>query len=182
MGYIVIDNKSKSHTNILVDEDTKQRVFTNTTILYNVLSNNYDVAESIMKKVVKMQNDDVLKSIQTVGRDTNKTLKKIAFKVFDTLGWDQHQFDMGFDYINETYYDRIPEDIKSVYADVIEEAFFTMQDRKSFYQFLRNYTEGSIKAKEHMIDLLKDLLYGIKFNEMMNQYFNETCGVNENEE
>lgn len=179
MDYVVIDNKSKSYTNILIKKDTKERVITEATYFYQTFSNNYDVVENILGKVSKMQKNDVIKSIQTVGREKNKALKKIAFQVFDTLGWDQHQFDLGFDYINETYYDRIPEEIKSDYADIIEEAFFTMPDRKSFYQFLRNYTEGSIKAKEHMVELLKDILYGIKFNEMMNQYYNETCGVNE---
>ena len=179
MAYIVVDNKSKSYTNILINTDTKKRVFTKTSALYHMLSNNFDVVEMITDKVEQMKKNDVIKSIQTVGREKNKALKKIAFQVFDTLGWDQHQFDLGFDYINETYYDRIPESLKFDYADKIEEAFFTMVDRKSFYQFLREYTEGSIKAKEHMIELLSELLYGIKFNEMMNQYYNDTCGVNE---
>lgn len=181
MTYIVIDNKSNSHMNILVNKsiDKNERVFTNTSILYRVLSNNFDVVERITETVVKMQNNDVIKSVQKVGREQNKALKKVAYEVFDTLGWDQHLFDIGFDYINETYYDRITEDLKSQYADIIEEAFFTMQDRNSFYQFLRNYTEGSIKSKEHIVELLKDVLYGIKFNEMMNKHYNDIYGVNE---
>jgi hypothetical protein len=167
--------------NILLNKsiDNSERVFTNTSILYRVLSNNFDVVENITEKVVKMQNNDVIKSIQEVGREQNKALRKAAFQVFDTLGWDQHQFDIGSDYIKGTYYDRITEDAKNEYADIIEEAFFTMPDRNSFYQFLRNYTEGSIKSKGHMVELLKDILYGIQFTEMMNKYYNDTCGINE---
>lgn len=177
MAYVVIDNKSNSHMNILLNKsiDNNERIFTSTSILYRVLSNNFDVVENITEKVVRMQNNDVIKSIQKAGREQNKALKKIAFEVFDTLGWDQHQFNIGFDYINETYYDRISEDIKKQYTDMIEEAFFTMQDRNSFYQFLRDYTEGSIVSKKHMVELLKDILYGIKFNEMMNEYYNKWC-------
>jgi hypothetical protein len=181
MTYVVIDNKYNSHMNILLNKsiDNSERVFTNTSLLYRVLSNNFDVVENITEKVVKMQNNDVIKSIQEVGRQQNKALKKAAFQVFDTLGWDQHQFDIGFDYIKDTYYDRISEDLKFQYTNVIEEAFFTMNNRNNFYQFLRDYTEGSIKSKGHMEELLKDILYGIKFNEMMNKYYNDTCGVNE---
>lgn len=181
MAYVVIDNKSNSHMNIVVNKslDNNERVFTNTSLLYRVLSNNYDVVENITTRVVKMQNNEVIKSIQAVGRENNKLLRKAAFKVFDQLGWDQHQFDIGLDYIKETYYDKISEDVKPIYIDIIEEAFFTMPDRNSFYQFLRNYTEGSIKSKENMVELLKDILYGIQFNEMMNKYYNDTCGVNE---
>jgi hypothetical protein len=182
MDYVVIGNKSNSHTNILIKKDTKERVFTNTSILCSVLSDNLDVVDEITGRIVKMQNDKVIKSIQSVGREKNKILKKVAFKVFDTLGWDQHQFDIGLDYIQGTFYDRIPEDIKLTYTSIIEEAFFTMIDRNSFYQFLRNFTEGSVKSKEHMIELLKDILYGVQFNEMMNKYYNDTCGVNEDNE
>lgn len=178
MAYTVIDNKSKSHINILINKDTKERVFTSTSILCHVLDN-FDVVQSITSKVVRMQNDEVIKSLQMFGREKNNDLRKMAFKVFDTLGWDQHQFDLGFDYINETYYDRISEDIKFEYTSIIEEAFFTMTDRNNFYQFLRDYTEGNVKAKEHMTELLQDMLYGVEFNEMMNKYYNETCGVNE---
>ena len=181
MAYVVIDNKSNAHMNIIFTKsiDNNERVFTNTSLLYRVLSNNFDVVENITERVIKMQNNEVMKSLQAVGREQNKALKKTAFQVVDALGWEQHQFDIGLDYIKETYYDRIPEDIKSVYVDIIEEAFFTMPDRQTFYQFLRNYTEGSIKSKEKMVELLKDLLYGIKFNDMMNKYYNDTCGVNE---
>lgn len=189
MAYVVIDNKSNSHMNIVFNKsiDNNERIFTNTSILYRVLSNNFDVVENITEKVVKMQQDDVIKSIQKVGRKQNKALKKAAFKVFDTLGWDQYQFDIGFDYIidigfdyiKDTYYERITEDMKYEYTDVIEEAFFTMDSRNNFYRFLRNYTEGSIKSKEHMVELLNDILYGIKFNDMMNKHYNDTYGVNE---
>jgi hypothetical protein len=181
MAYVVIDNKSNSHMNIILNKsiNNNERVFTNTSILYRVLSNNFDVVENITEKVVRMQSKDVIKSIEAAGREQNKALKKVAFEVFDTLGWDQHPFNIGFDYIKGTYYEKITEDVKSQYTDIIEEAFFTMSNRNNFYQFLRNYTEGSIKSKEHMVELLKDLLYGIKFNEMMNKHYNDTYGVNE---
>lgn len=177
MAYVVINNKSNSHMNIILNSN--KRVFTNASVLYRVLSNNFDVVENITKRVVKMQNNDVIKSIQTIGREHNKLLRKTAFHVFDAIGWDQHQFNIGFDYIKETFYDRISDDLKTMYVDVIEEAFFTMPDRNSFYQFLRDYTEGSIKSKENIVELLKDIMYGIKFNDMMNEYYNNTYGINE---
>jgi hypothetical protein len=184
MDYIVVNNKSNSHTNILIKPSlfTKERVFTNTSILCHLLSDNIDVVEEITGRVVRMHKDEVIKSIQFVGREKNKVLKKMAFKVFDTLGWNQYQFDVGFDYIQGTFYDRITEDSKFEFSSIIEEAFFTMTDRNGFYQFLRNYTEGNMKAKEHMTELLKDILYGVEFNEMMNKYYNDTCGVEEDNE
>jgi hypothetical protein len=178
MNYFVINNKSNSHLNILVDKDTKKRVFTTATPLY-LATNNYDIVENITARVMRMQSQEVFKSIQIIGREQNKALKKIAYQVFDTLGWDQHQFNIGFDYINGTFYERIPEDIKINYTNIIEEAFFTMIDRTSFYQFIRDFTEGNIKAKEHMTELLKDILYGIEFTEKMNAYYNSMYGVDE---
>jgi hypothetical protein len=167
--------------NIIINKsiNNMERVFTNTSLLYRVLSSNFDVVENITEKIVRMQNNDVIKSLQTAGREQNKALKKAAFEVFDAIGWDQHQFDIGYDYINDTYYDKISEEVKHEYANVIEEAFFTMDDRNKFYQFLRNYTEGSIKSKGHMVELLKDIMYGIKFNDMINKHYNDTYGVNE---
>lgn len=178
MDYVVINN-SNSHINILLNKETKQRVSTSTTYLYNLLSSKIDVVETITKKVTKMQQDDVIKSIQSIGREQNKALKKVAYLVFDTIGWDQYQFDIGFDYVKETFYDRIPEDIKYDYAGIIEEAFYTMSDRNQFYQFLRNFTEGNVKAKEHMTELLKDILYGIEFTQKINAYYNDTYGEDE---
>ena len=141
MAYVVIDNKSNSHMNIVFNKsiDNNERIFTNTSILYRVLSNNFDVVD---------------------------------------IGFD-YIIDIGFDYIKDTYYERITEDMKYEYTDVIEEAFFTMDSRNNFYRFLRNYTEGSIKSKEHMVELLEGILYGIKFNDMMNKHYNDTYGVNE---
>ena len=176
MAYTVVGNKSRSHLNILYDVKSKSRIFTNTSLLYRCLASNIDVVDSITQLVVKSQNLDIIKDIQHIGREENKKLKKIAFQVFDVLGWDQHQFDIGFDFIKETSYERIPEDIKTSYTCIIEEAFFTMTSRKDFYSFLRNFTEGSIKSKQHMSELLKDILVGININEQINDYMNETYG------
>ena len=165
MAYAVVLNKEVSHFNILVDTTTKSRVFTPTSILYRCLESNKDVVENITQMVVKMQGDEVIKSVQMKGREDNKNLRKAAFEVCDELGWDQDKFDVGFEFIYESSYERIPDKIKFQYMDIIEEAFYTMGDRVDFYKFIRSYTEGNIKAKQHMTELLKDMLLGIKIDE-----------------
>lgn len=167
MTYQVVRNDDKSHFNILVDTQTKGRVFTATTILYRCLEYNYDLVENITQRVVKMEVNDVIKSVQQMGRKENRNLRKAAYEVFDELGWDQDKFDTGFDFVNESSYERIPDDLKFLYTEIIEEAFFTMGCRVSFYKFLREHTEGSIKAKSHIKELLKDILYGIKLYEQV---------------
>lgn len=169
-SYAVVSCKEKSHFNILVDSSTKGRVFTTTSLLYRSLHHNYDVVETINQKLMKMQSQDTIKAIQQKGREENKNLKKVAFKVFDELGWDQDKFDTGFDFISESSYERIHDDLKFQHMDVIEEAFYTMGCRVSFYQFLRNYTEGSIKAKHHVAELLKDMILGLKIQEQLNAF------------
>lgn len=169
MSYIVVNQVDKSHFNILVNKTSNERVFTPTSILYRCLSN-FDVVENITQRVVKMEANDVIKSVQQKGREENKNLRKAAFQVFDELSWDQDKFDTGFDFVNESSYERISDDIKLQYTALIEEAFYTMGCRMSFYKFLRQHTEGSMTAKHHMAELLRDMLYGIKLEERLKIY------------
>jgi hypothetical protein len=170
MAYQVIRNNGKSHFNMLVDTTTKGRVFTSTSILYRCLTSNFDVVENITQRVVQMDANEVIKSVQKMGREENRNLRKVAYQVFDELGWDQHKFDIGFDFINESSYDRIPDELKFQYTEIIEEGFFTMGTRVCFYKFLREYTEGNIKAKRHVSELLKDMLFGINIQERLKAY------------
>jgi len=170
MAYQVVRNTDKSHFNMLVDTNSKGRIFTSTTVLYRCLQFNFDVVENITQRVVQMDANDVIKSLQKMGRDENRNLRKVAYQVFDELGWDQDKFDTGFDFINESSYDRIPDELKFQYTDIIEEAFFTMGCRISFNKFLREHTEGSLKAKSHMAELLKDMLFGIKIQEQLKAF------------
>lgn len=168
MAYIVVNSQNKnSHFNILVDAMNKARVFTPTSALYRCLSSNFDVVENITRRVSKMQRQDVVKAIQLKGREENKKLRTAAFRVFDELGWDQPRFYVGYDFIYESYYERIPEDIKFQYADVIEEAFHTTTNRWDFYQFVREHVEGNLKAKHHMMELLQDMLLGIRIQDQL---------------
>lgn len=170
MAYVVVRNNDKSHFNILVNTDTKGRMFTSSSVLYRCLDNNFDMLENITQRVVQMEANEVIKSVQKIGREENKNLRKAAYQVFDELGWDQDKFDTGFDFINESTYERIPDDLKFQYSDIIEEAFFTMGCRVSFYTFLREHTDGNIKAKSHMSELLKDMLFGIKLEEQLKSF------------
>lgn len=165
MAYTVVISKDVSHFNILVNKSTKTRVFTPTSILYRCLDAKNDVVENISKMVTKMQGDEVIKSIQMKGREDNKNLRKAAFQVFDELRWDQDKFDVANDFVSESSYERIPDELKFQYTDIIEEAFYTTGDRVDFYKFIRNYTDGNIKSKEHMTELLKDMLLGLKIDE-----------------
>lgn len=167
MLYSVVHQTNKSHFNILLDKTSNGRVFTPSSILYRCLKSNFDVVDNITQRVVKMEADDVIKSLQRKGREENKNLRKAAYQVFDELGWDQDKFDTGYDFVNESSYDRIPDDIKLQYTACIEEAFFTMGCRVSFYNFVREYTEGSMKAKRHMAELLRDMLFGIRIEEQL---------------
>lgn len=169
MTYQVVRNNN-SHFNILVDTETKGRVFTTSTILYRCMGANIDVVENITQRVVKMEATDVIKSVQQMGREENRNLRKAAYQVFDELGWDQDKFDIGFDFVNDSSYERIPDDLKFQYTELIEEAFFTMGCRVSFYKFLREHTEGSIKAKSHIKELLKDMLLGIRLLEQIKTF------------
>jgi hypothetical protein len=174
MAYVVINNKAKSHLNILYNVEDNSRVFTASSVLYKCLSSNIDLVENITERMKKMQSNEVITSIQEQGRKENKKLRKIAFKVFDTLGWDQDCFDIGYDFICESFYERIPEDIKYEYTDTIEEAFFTTLNRKDFYKFVRNMTEGNLKAKHHMSELLTDMLAGLRIHEQITAYMTKS--------
>lgn len=110
---------------------------------------------------------DILKSIKEQGRDANRQLKKACFLFYDTVGWDQQNFELGFQYINDTFYERIPEDIKAWYISIIEEGFFTMSNRKFFHTFIRTVADGAICTKLNFVELLTDLLKGIKFQKML---------------
>lgn len=170
-SYVVVPNKEKSLFNILVDKTTKTRIFTPTSLLYRSLSGNFDMVETINEKVMQIKEKETIKAIQQKGREENNNLRKAAFQVFDLLGWDQDKFDDGFNFIAESSYERIPDDLKFQHMDVIEEAFYTMGCRVNFYQFLRNYTDGSIKAKHQVAELLKDMIMGINIQNQLSAFF-----------
>lgn len=152
-----------SHFNIVVDKQNGTRVFTPWSMLYRCLHHNNDVTQLIERKVQIMSHKDTMKSLQVMGRDANKRLKAACYNAFNVLEWDQEKFQLGYDYIKETYYYKIPEDIKHWYIGVIEEAFYTMQSQCEFHAFIRNAAEGGIRTKHNFAELLMDMLVGVEF-------------------
>lgn len=155
----------------VIGDSCIHRLFTTTSLLYRSLNGNYDVTEKISNILKKQGEAEVLKSIQQNGRKTNKALKSNSYKVFDLIGFNQEEFLKGFEYIQETWYDSIDNDLKHWYDDIIEEAFFTTTSRYDFYQFIRNASEGCIVTKKNFTMLLNELLVGIQFMDNLDAYF-----------
>lgn len=161
--------KSSSLYNIVIDPETKKRVFSSESLVYRCISQNRDITELITSKVTKMNKTETLQSLHALGRDANKKLRTQCFLFYDTIGWDQESFDIGFDFITETFYEKIPEDVKYQYLETIEEAFFTMSNRQKFHAFIRNAAEGSIATKNNFSELLSDLMEGVKIENMLSK-------------
>jgi hypothetical protein len=116
----------------MVSKDFKKRLFlTPESILYKCLSGNYDVTEDISKRITTMNQSHVIKSIQLEGRAYNRELRKTSILVFKTIGWDQESFDIGAEWVLVTCYDSISEEQKTWYVSVVEEAFFTMNNKEA---------------------------------------------------
>lgn len=162
-----------SHFNIVCKPGDKsiQRVFSPTSLLYRSLNGNFDVTEKISNILKKQGETEVFRSIQQNGRKNNKALKSNAFKVFDQIGFDQEEFFKGYEYIEETWYKSIDNDLKEWYIKIIEEAFFTTTTRYDFHQFIRNSSEGCIVTKKNFTMLLNELLIGIQFMDGLDAYF-----------
>lgn len=164
-----------SHFNIVckhVENDKIiQRIFTTTSLLYRGLNGNFDVTEKISNILKTQREAEVIKSIQQNGRKNNKALKSNAFKVFDQIGFDQEEFLKGYEYIEETGYASIDNDLREWYIKIIEEAFFTTTTRYDFYQFIRNASEGCIVTKKNFTMLLNELLVGIQFMDGLDAFF-----------
>jgi hypothetical protein len=130
-------------------------------MLYRQLQNNLDITEIISQKVQAMKENEVIKSLQQEGRNVNRILRRMCYDFFDILGWDQYKFDIGYQWALNTAFDSINDTIKQDHLSMIEEAFFTMGTRDNFYKFLRDYAEGSIVSKKHIVMVLKDMLMGV---------------------
>lgn len=158
-----------SHYRMVLDVNTRKRIFTQSTALYRCLQSNKDVTELIASKVQTMCHQEAFKSLQAAGREANKNLRTMCLTFHDTIGWDQDTFELGFEFITETFYERIPEDVKGHYLAVIEEAFYTMPNRHHFHKFIRDAAEGSINTKNNFRELLSDLIKGADVARMLEQ-------------
>lgn len=162
MEYIVLKSAHAQPYKYIIDSKSKKRLFMGAeSILYRQLQNNLDVTHIIAQKIQAMKENEVIKSLQQQGRNVNRTLRRTCYHFFDTLGWDQYKFDIGYQWALNTAFDSIDETIKQEYLSMIEEAFFTMGTRENFYKFLREYAEGSIVSKKHLVAILEDMLEGV---------------------
>jgi hypothetical protein len=162
MEYIVLKSAHRQPYNYIIDSKSKERLYMGAeSMLYRQLQNNLDITEIIAQKVQAMKENEVIKSLQQEGRNVNRILRRTCYHVFDTLGWDQYKFDIGYHWALNTAFDSIDDIIKQEHLSMIEEAFFTMGTRDNFYKFLREYAEGSIVSKKHIVAILKDMLEGV---------------------
>lgn len=166
MEYIVLKSAHAQPYKYIIDSKSKKRVYMSVeSMVYHRLQNNLDVTQVIVGKVQAMKETEVIKSLQQQGRNANRILRRTSYVVFDTLGWDQYKFDVGYKWALDTAFDSIDDTIKQEYLSMIEEAFFTMGTRYNFYKFLREYAEGSMICKKHLVMVLKDMLEGIAIEE-----------------
>lgn len=174
MEYIVLKSAYAQPYKYIIDAKSKERVYASAeSLLYRGLSNNFDLTQNIANRVKCMREQEVLKSIQQQGRDINRTLKCVCYRVFDTFGWDQYRFDVGYKWTLDTSFDSIDDAVKQEHLSMIEEAFFTMGSRENFHKFIREYAEGSIVCKKHLVALLKDMLEGISIEESWFQSYQD---------
>lgn len=172
MEYIVLKSASAAQPyKYIIDAKSKERLYMSTeSMMYRQLQNNFDVTQVIAQKVQVMKENEVIKSLQQQERTINRILKRTCYLVFDTLEWDQYKFDIGYKWALDTAFDSIDDTVKQEYLSKIEEAFFTMDTRDNFHKFLREYAEGSIVSKKHLVMVLKDMLEGVAIEDSWCKY------------
>lgn len=175
MEYIVLKSASAAQPyKYIIDAESKQRLYMSAeSMMYRQLQNNFDVTQIIAQKVQAMKETEVIKSVQKQGRNVNHILRRTCYLFFDTLGLDQYKFDIGYKWALDTAFDSIDDTIKQDYLSMIEEAFFTMNTRDNFHKFLREYAEGSIVSKKHLVMILKDMLEGVAIEDSWCKYETE---------
>lgn len=144
--------KRNAHFKLLVDTNSKRKLFTPRTLLYECLQNNYDLVEVVMQRIKTEQNKMTMKSLILTGRACNRELKRVAFDWFRAIGWNQEAFWHGHKHVYETMKDE--SDSISQYLMTIEEGFYTLHNEHEFHTFLRNFVEGSIISKRKLINIL----------------------------
>ena len=148
--------KTIAHFNTLVDTMTNARVYTPSSLLYELVHNNYDLTEKIMFIIKKDYMTRTLKSLTNTGRVCNNELRKSCYVFYQNIGWDQQAFFVGYAYVLEAFPHQDNQFVQ--YLSMIEEGFYTMINEYDFYIFIRNYVEGSIVGKRLMVNLLQTFL------------------------
>lgn len=128
----------------------------------NIILN--DVVSDIMFKVQHMYHDDIQNDMSFVNdkeMSYDALLQRYCFEIYALLGSYQTKFVL----VWGNTYDKVQtnatcwseKDMNDVYFDILYDAFEISYNMQEFYEHVKTYTDGSLRAKQKTCHILLDM-------------------------